>query len=160
MRRGLLFALLGCVSSPFDSLFIFLFRCRICIPASQPGPQRPRSPDAGHPQASDRAGLPPACPAASPAGRVDQGRRRAPPLANEAARRRAGRGRPQSSVDHHIHLPFTHDVCGANRGDPDGGGVSYLWLLLLIIPPKKRGIKLSFILTVQRTANASLSANS
>lgn len=100
--------------------FHLLFRCRICIPASQPGPQRSRPPDAGHPQASDRAGLPPACSAASPAGRVDQGRRRAPPLANEAARRRAGRARPQSSVDHHIHLPFTHDVCGANRGDPDG----------------------------------------
>lgn len=54
------------------------------------------------------------------------------------------------------------------RGQPRWSwwGMSYLWLnawgyfINNTPPPKKRGIKLSFILTVQRTASTSLSANS
>lgn len=86
-------------------------RCGVCVPAPKPGPQRSRSPDAGHPQASDRARLPPARPAAPPAGRLDQGRRRAAALADEAARRRAGGGRPQPGFHRRGHLSLPHDVC-------------------------------------------------
>lgn len=85
-------------------------RCGVCVPAPKPGAQRSRSPNAGHPQAPDRARLPPARPAAPPAGRLDQGRRRAAALADETARCRAGGGRPQPGLHRRRHLPLPHDV--------------------------------------------------
>lgn len=94
-----------------------LFRRCVRLPAPQPSPQRPCSPDAGHPQASHRARLPPPSLAAPPTGRLDQGRWRAVALANEAACRRAGGGRTESRHYHRSYLSFTHDVRRANWGD-------------------------------------------
>lgn len=104
------------LTNPSHSPSVSLFRCCICLPAPQPSPQRPCPSDAGHPQASHRARLPPACSAASPTGRLDQGRWCAAALANEAARRCAGGGRPESRLYHRSYISFTHDVCRANWG--------------------------------------------
>lgn len=104
-------------SHNFTNTFRPLFRCCIRFPAPQPSSQRSRSPDAGHPQASHRAGLPPARFAASPPGRLDQGWWRAAAVANEAACCCAGGGHPQPRIYHRSYLSFTHDVCRPNRGD-------------------------------------------
>lgn len=97
--------------------FLSLFRCSICLPAPQPGPQWPCSPDAGHPQAPHRTRLPPARPAPPPFGRLDQGWWCASALANEAARCSFGGGHPESRLNHCCYLPLTHDVCRANWGN-------------------------------------------
>ncbi len=116
---------LRCVWSQFNKPFspplppFSLFRCCIRLPAPQPSPQRPRSSDAGHPQASHWARLPPACSAAPPVGRLDQGRRCAAALANEAARRCAGGGHPESRHHHRSYLSFANDVCRADWGNDD-----------------------------------------
>lgn len=115
------------------------FRCCVCFPAPQPSPQRSCSSDAGHPQASDRARLPPAGSAASPAGRLDQGRWRATAVADEAACCRPGGGCSQSRFYHRRHLSLTHDVCRANWGDDYGECCIYINKSAIIVSLNWRG---------------------
>lgn len=67
-------------------------RCNFCLPTAEPSSQRPRPADAGYQASSTGAWLQEPCPAASPSGGLDQGRRRAPGLAYETACSGAGGG--------------------------------------------------------------------
>lgn len=93
-----------------------VFRCRLCLPITEPSAQRPRTAHAGHAAASRRARIPPARAAAAPARRLDQRRRRATGLAHETARRRAGGGAARPKLHHSGHLPLANDVRRAHRG--------------------------------------------
>ncbi|XP_061913935.1 bifunctional 3'-phosphoadenosine 5'-phosphosulfate synthase 2-like isoform X2 [Entelurus aequoreus] len=84
--------------------------------AAQPGPQRPRPADAGHQAPSAGARLQEPGPPAAPARRLDQRRRRAPGLAHEAARRRAGPRHPGRRQHRGGHIPLADDVRRTHRG--------------------------------------------
>lgn len=104
------------LTNPSHPLFSSSFRRCIRLSASQPSPQRPCSSDARHPQASHWTRIPPACSAAPPSGRLDQGRWCPVGVANEAAYCCPGGGRPESRDYHRGHLSFSHDVRWANWG--------------------------------------------
>lgn len=99
--------------------FMFSFpRCGVCLPAAQSCAQRPCSVDAGHPPPAPGEGLQAPGPPAPPIGWLDQGRRCALGLADEAACSCAwGRG-PGSQVNHCCCLPISHVICWAHRGEP------------------------------------------
>lgn len=163
MRCGLLFALFGCVSSRFDSLFIFSLDAVFAFQLRNPvhnghallmqdthrrlierGYRRPvllLHPLGGWTK-DDDVPLP---------WRMKQ----------HAAVLEEGVLNPASTIISIFPSPMMY--AGPTEVILMGNVlfvVKCLRLLLLIIPPQKRGITLSFILTVQRTANTSLSANS
>ena len=92
-------------------------RCSVCVPVAQSCPQWPCSVDAGHPPPAPGERLQAPGPAAPPPGWLDQGRWRAPGLADETTCSCARRRGSWSQVNHCCHLPISHVICWPHRGE-------------------------------------------
>lgn len=105
-----------CFPYIFCLVFLFLHRCCLCIPATQPSAQWARSLNAGYSQAASGTWLPAPRFTLAPPWRLDQGGWCSSYVAHEAARCGSGGGNPESRNNSGSYIPFPHDVCRTNWG--------------------------------------------